>query len=383
MRRFHPTSAGSILALAIAMIPALARADFTEEFTITAERLLVGSLIGEITLEGHEGADFVVHVDVQGEDADPELIQFEQQTGSDASLLVVFPVEEHDRFVYPRMGRRSRTTFRLGRHGEGSTWFEKLLEHLGREKIEVRGSGDGLEVWADVTIRVPAGKEIAVDSGVGSIEAREVASSMNLRMRSGHITAETVQGDVVLDTGSGHVEALEIDGALAIDTGSGHVEVMDVEGEEIEIDTGSGHVDLDAARATTVAIDTGSGRVTLDEVDCTTLRVDTGSGSVQGRRVASDEAEIDTGSGSVELTLVRMGDGPYVVDTGSGSITLRIPEDASGAFYASTGSGSIDVDVDDADFRRKKRDHVAFDLGEAKAEVELETGSGGIRIVQR
>jgi DUF4097 and DUF4098 domain-containing protein YvlB len=373
-----------IVTLGLALIHAAppAQADFTEEFTFDADRLLVGDLIGEIVVEGHTGSEFLVTVNVQGQDADRDLIGFDQESGATSKLLVVFPTEEHDRYVYPRMGRRSRTNFTPGRH-HGSSWIDQLLGDLGRDKIEVRGSGRGLEMWADVTIKVPAGKELAVDSGVGSIQATDVASSLQLRLRSGPITADRIEGEARLDTGSGHVDARDITGSLSIDTGSGHVEAQQVEGDEISIDTGSGHVDLDGAKGSKVLIDTGSGRVRLEDVACRTLEVDTGSGSVDGRRIATDEAEIDTGSGSIDLALDRMGSGSFVLDTGSGSITLRIPEGASGSFDASTGSGSIDVDVEGPEYRRKKRDHVAFDLGDRASDVELDTSSGSIRILQR
>lgn len=372
----------TLLTLAVAVTIAPARADFTRDFTIEANELFVGNLIGEILVEGHSGSDFEVVVDVRGDDSDEDRIRFEEESGARARLLIVFPLDEERDYVYPEMGRRSRTSFHVGRRNDRSSWLGNLFG-FGRERIEVRGSGSGLELWADVTIRVPQGKGLVVDHGVGAIEAANVDGDIMLSVNSGHIRAEQITGETDLDTGSGHVEARDIVGMLRIDTGSGHVEASNVKGAKVTIDTGSGHVDLELCEAEEIEVDTGSGRVSVDEVQCRDLAVDTGSGGVQGRRVSADAANVDTGSGSVDLEFVRMGDGPYSVDTGSGSITLVVPDDASAHVYAETSSGGVDVDVDGVDFDRRKRDHAEFEIGNGDAEVELETGSGTIRIVQR
>jgi len=342
----HRSRAVLGLSLTFLLLAAPALAGFTEEFSFDASTLTVGNLIGQVQVEGHSGSDFEVVVEVDGDDAERDLIRFERNEGRDAELFLVFPVEEHQRYVYPAIGR-GRTQIRLRHHdGRKSNWLDALLGGGRGEKIEVRGGGRGLEMWADVTIRVPAGKELVVFHGVGEAEAQDV------------------DGDLTLDVSSGSVLARGIQGHTLLDTGSGHVELMDCKADLITVDTGSGHVRLDA-------------------VDCLELAVDTGSGGVDGRNVATDRAMVDTGSGSVDLDLVRMGDGPYEIDTGSGGITFEMPEDASAEVMAECSSGRVSVDVRDAVMHHQRRDEAEFEVGNGDARVTLSTGSGGIRVRQR
>ncbi len=359
-----------------------AYADFDREFSIEGEHLLLGSLVGDIVVEGHSGSNFEVKVSVKGQDASEELIAFEQSDGRSAELLVMFPIEDERDYVYPRMGR-GRTRIEVGRkNGSRDHWMERLFDR--KHRVEVRGRGRGLEVWADITVRVPNGKDLTVQSGVGTITASNVQGNLELDIHSGTLTADDIKGDVLLDTGSGSVDFSAIEGNLTVDTGSGHVEGRGVKGNKILIDTGSGHVDVSDLEADDIDIDTGSGRVTLDTIECANLRIDTGSGGVDARELGSGRVEIDTGSGSVDLDFTRMGAGPYHVDTGSGSIHLSIPQEGvSASVNAETGSGGIDVRVDGIDMRKKRRDHVAFDIGSGETEIELDTGSGSIRIRQR
>jgi DUF4097 and DUF4098 domain-containing protein YvlB len=103
---------------------------------------------------------------------------------------------------------------------------------------------------------------------------------------------------------------------------------------------------------------------------------------VAARAVGVDEADIDTGSGAVTLELDRMGAGTFRIDTGSGSITLRVPPDASAEVDAETGSGGIDLDVGEVQVRRMERDEASFVIGDGRAQVSLDTGSGRIRVTR-
>lgn len=361
----HVLRTGAIaVALALAgTAPALGE-EFTETYSIPGDNLLVLNLIGEIRIEGHSGSDYQVDVHVRGADASREIIQIQTREGGDAELVVEFPIERRARFVYPELGRNSRTNFSIGsRWGGHQNWLEKFLDSLGADEIEVRGSGSGLEVWADVTVHVPRDKAAHVDLGVGKILARNVEGDLTLQTRSGSVKAMSITGELQVDTGSGHVDVESVHGRLGVDTGSGHVRVETVEGDLVEVDTGSGHVEI--------------GQITCEE-----LSVDTGSGHVKAERVSTNDVTIDTGSGSVTLELIEMGDGVFMVDTGSGSIDLLIPVDASADVTAETSSGGIRVDVLDPDIRHRERNEIAFRIGNGDAEVRLDTGSGGIRIEQ-
>jgi hypothetical protein len=343
-----------ILALCLSS-PLLAA--FEETVQVSSSDLEIRNLIGEIRVEGYGGSSFEVVVRVDGRDGTRERVEIEQ---SGSVLEVVFPLEESRTYVYPRLSSDSKTTFTPG--GGDSGWLSEALRAFSNRRITVRGSGSGLELWADVTVRVPSGGSLAVLHGVGDISAGETDGSLNL------------------DSSSGTVAVARHQGGLLVDTGSGRVTVEDSRGD-INVDTGSGRVTLTRCEGDNILVDTGSGRVALEGVSGRSVNVDTGSGGVEAVGLEADSIEIDTGSGSVFVELTRMGSGRFRVDTGSGKVELKIPTGASAHVTADTGSGGIRLELDDSiRIHRKDRDFVEFEVGGGDARVELDTGSGGIRI---
>lgn len=315
-------------------------------FTIAGEKLSIVNLVGEIRVEAGTGSGFEVGVAVRGRDAGPDVIRFDQQDGSDAHLLVQYPLKDEGTLVYPGLGRGSNSTFSPPRGtawGESDTGERSIL-HRGGRQVRLRSGGRGLEVWADVTVRVPAGKKLEIRHGAG------------------RITATNVQSDLLFDSCVGAVEVSGVRGEVSVDTGSGEVSARDTDGD--------------------LTIDTGSGAVTLAGCRGGHVRVDTGSGSVDAEGLEVDDLQIDTGSGSVAVALTRMGKGFFVVDTGSGSIDFRVPPGASADIRADTGSGGITLDLAQAKLRRHDDDEVAVTLGNGEASVTLDAGSGSIHITQ-
>jgi DUF4097 and DUF4098 domain-containing protein YvlB len=345
-----------ILAVACAAVAVPARAGFDENLSFAADSLVVRNLIGEVRVEGHSGSSFEIQVSVQGKDGTKENIRLEAKEGNNAELNILFPVDRQKSYVYPELGRGSSTNFDLDSDG---SWLAKLF---GSGRIRVKGSGSGMEVWADVTVRVPAGADFELKHGAGRAYGKDLDGDIELWVRSGHVEVERVDGKLLVDTGSGHVNVADVNGDLLVDTGSGHVEAENIVGERINIDTGSGHVELDTADGSSLLIDTGSGRVTASGIQ-------------------TDSATIDTGSGSVTLELDRMGTGRFHIDTGSGSVRLKVPPGASADVRAETGSGGIELDLDEpVEIRYKDRDEISFKVGGGAADVVIDTGSGSIRI---
>jgi hypothetical protein len=320
--------------------------------------------VGEIRIEPASGDRYQVHVAVRGDDADPELIEIHLDEGRRARLEIRFPVDEHRDYVYPALGRSSKTTIWQGESTGDASWFQKIWRGMGGEKVTVRGSGRGLEVWADVTVKVPAGKETSIFLGAGDLKAGGIDGELVLDTHSGPITVDGHRGRLVCDTGSGAVKIRDIDGPMLADTGSGSVKVENQRGGALKVDTGSGSVRIDGA-------------------DTDDLYVDTGSGSVIARDVRADKARIDTGSGSVELDLARMGTGRFVIDTGSGGVRLNLPRDASATISVDTGSGGITADYSGAEILHKESGEMKLRVGAGEARVIVDTGSGGVTIAGR
>jgi hypothetical protein len=336
----------AITLLALLGVGEVRAEDVDRHFTIAGEKLSVVNLVGEVRLEAATGSDFEIDVAVRGRDAGPDLIRFDQADGSEAHLYIQYPLHKEGTFVYPELGHGSNSSFGAPRGtawGEPATGARSIL-HRGNHQVRVRSYGRGLEAWADVTVRVPAGKKLEIRHGAGRITARGTQGSLLLDSCVGPIEVEGTRGGVSVDTGSGEVTVRETEGDLAIDTGSGSVNLVRCRG---------GHIG-----------------------------VDTGCGSVEAEGIAADDLQIDTGSGAVTVVLTKMGTGSFVIDTGSGSIDLQVPPDASADIRADTGSGGISLDLDHARLRRHSRDEVAVILGGGEADVTLDTGSGSISITQ-
>jgi hypothetical protein len=356
-----PLAAFFVATMLIGPAPA---AVFEREFTFEAKELLVSSMIGQVEVVESPSASFRVLVSVQGEDAAADLLEFVTDEGSKSALAIKFPLDDHTKYVYPALGRNSSSTIHFREESDhGGSWLKKVFSGFSGKKVTVKGKGNGLEMWADVTIEVPAGSILEVRHGVGEIQAGDVEADLNLDTHSGGISVDGLAGDLLADTGSGRVVAMNVEGDVNIDTGSGGVRVTRCQGSEILIDTGSGEVEVET-------------------VDCKYLLVDTGSGGVEAREVATDKAKIDTGSGAVLLHLERMGTGRFVIDTGSGSIELILPADASARIRADTGSGKVRNKIEGGNVSVAARDELEMTLGDGEAHVVLDAGSGSITVRQ-
>ncbi len=376
-----------MLALSVAALPgpSLAGGDASpgteKRFALSGEKLVLANLAGEIHVERGAGPAYEIVASVHGDPAAVARVRFESSEGETAKLFVQYPFPREDHFIYPAMGHGSKVSLGIGTGSDSDGWGKSVLPEHGRGRIEIRSGGSGTEIWADITVRVPPGKQIDVRHGVGKIDARGIQANASLDSHSGPILASAITGDLVIDTGSGNVDVDGIQGDVSIDTGSGNVDADEIKGD-VSIDTGSGDVHFSACTGERILIDTGSGSVDAEGIECMALKIDTGSGNVEGLAVKTDEALIDTGSGRIGLGLDRMGKGPYRLDTGSGAIDIRLPADASATLSADTGSGRIRLDVSEARIRHLERTTVALILGDGAARVQLDTGSGPISIRQ-
>jgi DUF4097 and DUF4098 domain-containing protein YvlB len=368
-----------LMVSAVLSAPRPVWAGFDEHATLEGSKLELTNLIGEVHIEGTDSGPFRVDVAVRGDDATRDRVKIETHERGTASLLVRFPLDESTRYVYPELGHRSHSSFRMITSGNDDSWWKQVFGAIAGKQIEVSGSGRGLEIWADVTVQVPRGKELVLRHGAGAVTARNVEGKLNLDTHVGEVRATSIDGDLLVDTGSGSVDVSDVDGDTNIDTGSGSVAVEGITGKLL-VDTGSGHVDASDCRGDRVSVDTGSGHVVLRDVTCDYLYVDTGSGSIEATGVSTESAKLDTGSGGITLDLSHMGTGKFVLDTGSGGIDLRVPKDASATVYASPGSGGVRVEFPDDGVSRHSRDDLRFRIGDGEADVELDTGSGSITV---
>lgn len=332
----------------------LASGQAGQRYTISGDNVAVYNLVGQVRVEGGPAGDVVVEVTRGGADAS----KLDVQTGllgSRQTLRVIYP---DDDIIYTVMGRNSRTDLEVRDDG---TFNEGDHRSLGRgHRVRIRGDGSGTEAFADLRILVPAGRRIAIYLAVGKM------------------TATNVNGDITLDVASSDVTASGMRGSLNVDAGSGDVRVTDATGD-LNLDTGSGNVVVSRAQGGELLIDTGSGDVTLDHAEVRNLKIDTGSGNADATAVRAEELIIDTGSGDVTLELVA-GGGSIDIDTGSGQVNVTLPNDYGAALVLDTGSGEIDLGGIPVTVNKLQEDHVEGRIGDGKARLHIETGSGDVRL---
>ncbi|HKE52489.1 MAG TPA: DUF4097 family beta strand repeat-containing protein [Actinomycetes bacterium] len=180
----------------------------------------------------------------------------------------------------------------------------------------------GRNCSADYRVTVPAGVVVSGRVGSGDISLTGMAS-VDVETGSGTITARDVTGNVTAQTGSGDINARDIGGNAQVHTGSGTVTVSDVAG--------------------TTNADADSGDVNARDVTGSVDAV-TGSGTVEVTLAAPTSIRAQAGSGDVTLTVP---DGSYrvVASTGSGDQHITVPSDPSApnTLEAHTGSGELTI----------------------------------------
>ncbi len=358
MSQPHPSSRWPILAGALLALVAGATAAWAQDpdrYAITGDDVAIYNLAGEVRLEAATGSAVVVEIERGGKDAGRLNVET-GRIGGRQTLRVVYP---GDRVVYPGRGRLSRSTVQV--RDDGTFYGER--GRSGR-RVTVGGQGigwsGGVEAYADLTIRVPAGQKLAVYLAIGKVEVTNV------------------HGELEVDVGSAPITARGTRGSLRLDTGSGRVEVSDAEGA-IEVDTGSGSVAVQLIRGPSLLIDTGSGKVTGSEIDVEKLDVDTGSGGIRIASARAMEVRLDTGSGGVDLELRSDTVRRLIIDTGSGGVRLALPPSINARLEIGTGSGGIDVDLP-LRVERKSRSRLVGEVGDGSGLIRIDTGSGGVRI---
>lgn len=341
-------AAAVLLALAV---PAAAASQ--ERFNVGGDHVAIYNLAGQVEVVGAGGGEVTVEVRRGGADARELRVEVGEIEGRQ-TLRVIYP---SDRVVYDPDGWNGNTQLRVrgdGTWGGDGGWFGGA-----GDRVRVSSGGSGLEAHADLRIGVPRGQRLDVYLAAGRITAENLDGRIRLDTHTGGIEARNLAGDVILDTGSGSVVVMGMDGDLGVDTGSGSVRVTGVTGG-------------------TLGIDTGSGSVVADEVRVDRIDIDTGSGGIDLLRSTARDIRLDTGSGSVEAELLADVD-RLVVDTGSGSVTVRLPPELGARLDLDAGSGGIDVDFP-VTITRRSRDELHGEIGDGRGSIEIDTGSGGIRL---
>ena len=206
-------------------------------------------------------------------------------------------------------------------------------------------------------IVVPANTELHSSSGSGNLDISGVSGPLEAGTGSGNIRVSGIGGGVRAHTGSGSIDVDGVKGQLYAHTGSGNIHAENIAGG-FDGHTGSGHLVLEQSSPGSVRAETGSGGLELRNVRGS-LQAQAGSGTIKAEGEATGEWTLHTGSGSVEL---------------------RFPQNASFDLNAHTGSGSINVNLPVTVQGSVGRKDFHGKVGRGGVPVEVQTGSGDIRI---
>jgi DUF4097 and DUF4098 domain-containing protein YvlB len=227
------------------------------------------------------------------------------------------------------------------------------------------------------------------DIRIGHIDDPELKHNISI---SYEVTVpETTQ--LRASSGSGSQNISDISGPIEANTGSGSLKISSI-GSGVRAHTGSGTIDINGANGTVYARagsgsihatsiaggfdgQTGSGHLILEQSAPGSVRAQTGSGGLELRNV---KGSLEAQAGSGDIRVEGEATGGWVVHTGSGSVNLRLPQNASFDLNAHTGSGSIDLSHPVTVQGSISRKEVHGKVGGGGVPVEIQTGSGSIRI---
>jgi lia operon protein LiaG len=333
---------------------ATATGQATERRAVTGGAVAIYNLAGRLSVVGGGGSDVVIEVTRGGSDA-ARLRIATGARGQWQTLRVIYP---SDRIVYPALGGwGSRTSL----HVDDEGYFNDSGDRGGRDRVEIRGSGSGMEAWADLRVIVPRGKRVAVHLAAGEATVANVDGDLEVDVSAASITTEHTRGRLRLDTGSGTVRVADAQGTVDLDTGSGSVTVTDVRGDELRMDTGSGSI---------------TGR----NIEVSSLTADVGSGGIRLSGVKAARLSLDTGSGATDVEMLTDVE-DVTVDAGSGPVSLRLPANAGAEVDIETGSGGIETDFP-IEVTRLERNSLRGRLGDGKGRIRIDSGSGRVRLIR-
>ena len=344
------------------LVTTVAAAQQPERFRLQGDDVAVYNLVGAVSVEPGTG-DLMVEVTRTGSDAARLKVEQGEVRGGQA-LRVIYPADD---ILAPSMGTNSTTTLLVrddGTFGGDDDW-EGGRHHRDWDRgrrVEIRGSGSGLAAGADLRIRVPAGKSLALYLAVGKVSVANVQGSIRIDAHNAPVTANAVKGELSVDVGAGAVRVTEGEGILKVDTGWGPVEVSRFKGRDLSVDSGSGNVNATELTVEGLTIETGSGDIELAGVSSPSLSLETGSGTVR--------ADLRTDLRSLS------------VETGSGDVAVSAPATLDAEVEIETSSGDIESDFP-LQVTRHARDHLVGRIGTGKGRIAVETGSGDVRLIKR
>ena len=159
---------------------------------------------------------------------------------------------------------------------------------------------------SDLTVKVPAGSRLEVDTVSADITTEQVAGVLDLETVSGTVRAVGKPSEVKVQSVSGDVEVPAVDGPVRAQTVSGRVTLLGARGS-VEVSSVSGPIKVVGADVESGELHTVSGTITFE-----------------GELAGAGRLEVETVSGEVELSLPASVAAEFRVTSFSGNITNEL-----------------------------------------------------------
>lgn len=225
-----------------------------------------------------------------------------------------------------------------------------VVKARGQLRVTVPGA-DGKERVRTVPVPVRVDYRLNVPRGT-SLRLTGVDSEIRVEDVLGDVSAETVNGPVRVRGGRGAVRVAAINGG---------VEVLDVRGPVEASSVNEGLVLRDVQ---------GS------------IRAETVGGTLELARVLSEAVEASTVSGTLIYEGSISPGGEYRFESHSGNVIVALPEHPDAAVTVETYGGSFQSSFPVPARRPRLGREFEFTLGDGRAELELASFSGVIRLVR-
>jgi len=241
-----------------------------------------------------------------------------------------------------------------------------------RNEVHVEGTlGDGTE-------------RLEFDRRGDRVRIEVVIPKRSHNVEGSYLTIHLPYGsELDVETVSADIEVEDVTGVVYLESVSGDIEVAG-EMEELEAESVSGTIDL-WVQCAEVTASTVSGDIELrDAFGDVTVESVSGDIDVDG----GEFSHLDSGtvSGSIVFQGDLAGDGSYNFESHSGDIRLYLSEGLDADFEVSTFSGDIDNDFGPRPRRVSKYTQgleLSFTQGSGDARVRVETFSGDVELLVR
>lgn len=351
----------SVLALGLAVAAPAAGEDVVR--TVQAElsgqdvsRFAVENLAGTMRISAGTGETVTLVATVHAETkalADAVSIQKVSGEGGAATLRLRYPYDEVSTFRYEPPGTDTDGFF--PGFVSASTY-----DYDGR-RVRV-SPGHGKWLWADLEVRVPAGRLAASFRNlVGQLEAGGLTGQLRFEVASADLRLRQLDGEIALEGSSGDTRARDVKGSWTSRFSSGDLSLEDFSGDALSMSTTSGDLVVRHLKARRVEIETTSGDARLADADLVELSAKATSGDVG----------LEASGGRLKDVQIR---------TSSGDVALELPADSAFDLEASQSSGDLDIRFSDGSYASERSKSVAYHRGSGGARIRVRTSSGDLTV---